>query len=52
MSDLKMTWKIIISYFLVDQAFAVTNPYLKKIIIRIEYFTHLVLEQHVGLFGN
>jgi predicted branched-subunit amino acid permease len=24
-----MTWKIIISYFLVDQAFAVTNPYLK-----------------------
>jgi predicted branched-subunit amino acid permease len=30
MSDFKMTWKIIISYFLVDQAFAVTNPYLKK----------------------
>ena len=30
MSDFKMIWKIIISYFLVDQAFAVTNPYLKK----------------------
>jgi len=30
MSDFKMTWKIIISYFLVDQAFAVTNSYLKK----------------------
>ena len=30
MSDFKMTWKIIFSYFLVDQAFAVTNPYLKK----------------------
>ena len=30
MSDFKMIWKIIISYFLVDQAFAVTNSYLKK----------------------
>ena len=30
MSDFKMTWKIIISYFLVDQAFVVTNSYLKK----------------------
>ena len=30
MSGFKMTWKIIISYFLVDQAFAVTNSYLKK----------------------
>ena len=29
-SDFKITWKIIISYFLVDQAFAVTNSYLKK----------------------
>ena len=29
MSDFKMIWKIIISYFLVDQAFAVTNSYLK-----------------------
>jgi 4-azaleucine resistance transporter AzlC len=30
MSDFKMTWKIIISYFLVDQAFAVTNSFLKN----------------------
>ena len=30
MSDFKMIWKIVISYFLVDQAFAVTNSYLKK----------------------
>jgi len=30
LSDLKMSWKIIISYFLVDQAFAVSNSYLKK----------------------
>ncbi|MDB3996023.1 AzlC family ABC transporter permease [Candidatus Pelagibacter sp.] len=30
MSDLKMSWKIIISYFLVDQAFAITYPYLKN----------------------
>ena len=30
LSDLKLTWKIIISYFLVDQAFAVSNSYLKK----------------------
>ena len=30
MSDFKMIWKIIISYFLVDQAFAVSNTYLKK----------------------
>ena len=30
MSGFKMTWKIIITYFLVDQAFAVTNSYLKK----------------------
>ena len=30
LSDFKMTWKIIISYFLVDQAFVVTNSYLKK----------------------
>ena len=29
MSDLKMIWKIIISYFLVDQAYAVSNNYLK-----------------------
>ena len=30
LSDLKLSWKIIISYFLVDQAFAVSNSYLKK----------------------
>ena len=30
LSDLKLIWKIIISYFLVDQAFAVSNSYLKK----------------------
>ena len=30
LSDLKLTWKIIVSYFLVDQAFAVSNDYFKK----------------------
>ena len=30
LSDLKLTWKIIISYFLIDQAFARSNEYLKK----------------------
>ena len=29
-SDLKLIWKIIISYFLIDQAFARSNEYLKK----------------------
>ena len=29
-SDLKIIWKIIISYFLIDQAFAVSNEYFKK----------------------
>ena len=29
-SDLKMIWKIIVSYFLIDQAFAISNEYLKK----------------------
>ena len=29
-SDLKLIWKIIISYFLIDQAFAISNEYLKK----------------------
>jgi len=29
-SDLKLIWKIIISYFLIDQAFAVSNDYFKK----------------------
>ena len=30
MSNFKIIWKIIISYFLVDQAFAVSNTFLKK----------------------
>ena len=30
LSDLKLIWKIIISYFLVDQAFARSNEYFKK----------------------
>ena len=30
LSDLKLIWKIIISYFLIDQAFAISNEYLKK----------------------
>ena len=30
LSDLKLSWKIIISYFLVDQTFAVSNSYLKN----------------------
>ena len=30
LSDLKLVWKIVISYFLVDQAFARSNEYLKN----------------------
>ncbi len=30
LSDLKLVWKIIISYFLIDQAFAISNEYLKR----------------------
>ena len=30
LSDLKITWKIILSYVMVDQAFAVSNDYFKK----------------------
>ena len=30
LSHLKMTWKIILSYVLIDQAFAVSNTYFKK----------------------
>ena len=30
LSNLSLTWKIIVSYFLVDQAFAVSNDYFKK----------------------
>ena len=41
LSDLKLTWKIIISYFLIDQAFARSNEYLKKNKERNKYF-HLI----------
>ena len=41
LSDLKMIWKIIISYFLIDQAFAVSNEYLKKNKDKNNYF-HIV----------
>ena len=30
LSNLKLTWKIILSYIMVDQAFAVSNTYFKK----------------------
>ena len=41
LSDLKIIWKIIISYFLVDQAFARSNEYLKNSKDNNKYF-HLV----------
>ncbi len=41
LSDLKLIWKIIISYFLIDQAFAISNEYLKKNKDNNRYF-HLV----------
>ena len=41
LSDLKLIWKIIISYFLIDQAFAISNEYLKKNKERNRYF-HLI----------
>ena len=41
LSDLKLIWKILISYFLVDQAFARSNEYLKKNNNDNKYF-HLV----------
>ena len=41
LSDLKLVWKIIISYFLIDQAFAISNEYFKKNKERNRYF-HLV----------
>ncbi len=41
LSDLKMIWKILISYFLVDQAFARSNEYFKKNSNNNKYF-HLV----------
>ena len=40
-SDLKLIWKIIISYFLIDQAFATSNEYFKKSNEKNKYF-HLV----------
>ena len=40
-SDLKMIWKIIVSYFLIDQAFAISNEYFKKSKEKNKYF-HLV----------
>ena len=41
LSDLKLIWKIIISYFLVDQAFARSNEYFRKNNNKNKYF-HLV----------
>ena len=41
LSDLKLIWKIIISYFLIDQAYAISNEYLKKNKDQNRYF-HLV----------
>ena len=41
LSDLKIIWKILISYFLVDQAFARSNEYFKKNSDSNKYF-HLV----------
>ena len=40
-SDLKLIWKIILSYFLIDQAFATSNDYFKKSKEKNKYF-HLV----------
>jgi len=40
-SDLKLIWKIIISYFLIDQAFAVSNEYFKRNKEKNKYF-HLI----------
>ena len=41
LSDLKLIWKIIISYFLIDQAFALSNEYFKKNNEKNKYF-HLI----------
>ena len=38
LSDLKLVWKIVISYFLVDQAFARSNEYFKKNKDKHKYF--------------
>ena len=41
LSDLRLIWKIVISYFLVDQAFARSSEYLKNNIDKNRYF-HLI----------
>ena len=41
LSDLKLIWKILISYFLIDQAFARSNEYFKKSSDKNKYF-HLI----------
>jgi len=41
LSDLKLFWKILISYFLVDQAFAKSNEYFRKNNDKNKYF-HLI----------
>ena len=41
LSDLKLIWKILISYFLIDQAFAISNEYLRRNENKNRYF-HLV----------
>ena len=41
LSELKLIWKILISYFLVDQAFARSNEYFKKNNDKNKYF-HIV----------
>ena len=38
LSDLKLIWKIVISYFLIDQAFARSNEYFKKNNDKNKYF--------------
>ena len=41
LSDLKLIWIIVVSYFLIDQAFARSNEYLKKNKEKNKYF-HLI----------
>ena len=41
LSDLKLIWKIVVSYFLIDQAFARSNEYFKKNKEKNKYF-HLI----------
>ena len=53
LSDLRLIWKIIISYFLVDQAFARSNEYFKRNNDSNKYyFIYLVVDLHVGLYGK